>query len=57
MLFQRKNKGVMPDKFNRLADYNSEVSRGIQHTETYGIAMKKLQKEFDMWIWDTHKND
>ena len=44
----------MDDKFKRLADYNSEVSRGIVHTAEYDAAMAELQAEFNAWIRATY---
>jgi len=35
------------DKFNSLAQYNSECSHGIVHTEEYNRKMKCLQDEYD----------
>lgn len=34
---------------NRLATYNSEVARGLVHTEVYKKKMEKLQAEFNEW--------
>ena len=38
----------MPDRFKRLADYNTRVSEGIVHTPEYAAEMAKLQSEFDL---------
>jgi len=35
------------DKFQRLAVYNGEVSRGVVHTPEYCKAMSVLQSEYD----------
>lgn len=35
------------DKFNILAVYNAEVSRGILHTQEYYEKMHLLQEEYD----------
>lgn len=40
----------MPWHFERLAGYNSEVDRGIVHTQEYDARMAALQKEFEAWI-------
>lgn len=34
-------------QFNDLATYNSEVARGIVHTEEYILKMQGLQKQYD----------
>jgi hypothetical protein len=39
----------MPQQFNELADYNSRVWKGIQHTPEYMARMAELQAEFDAW--------
>ena len=39
----------MPVKFEKLAQYNSEVTRGLVHTITWGEQMVALQAEFDLW--------
>jgi len=33
--------------YDRLAIYNSEVSRGLMHTDEYKAEMKKIQKEYN----------
>lgn len=38
---------IWDDKFNQLAIYNAEVSRGIVHTADYAERMKALQAEYD----------
>ncbi len=38
------------DKFNKLAIYNSEVSRGIIHTEEFKAKMAVLQEEYNQRI-------
>ena len=37
-------------KFDVLAHYNSEVLRGLTHTEEYSAKMSVLQEEYDTWI-------
>jgi hypothetical protein len=39
----------MPDKFNALATYNSEVSRGLIHYAAWINKMSILQSEFNVW--------
>jgi hypothetical protein len=39
----------MPAKYEPLAVYNAEVSRGIVHTPEYDAAMTALQREFNAW--------
>jgi len=34
-------------EYELLADYNSEVSRGIVHTEEWREKMEEIQKDFD----------
>lgn len=34
-------------RIRRLAEYNTEVSRGILHTQEYNDLMKREQEEFD----------
>lgn len=46
----RREREKMPDKFVPLAYYNSEVSRGVVHTEEYATQMAALQSEFDEWM-------
>ena len=36
----------MPYKFNRLAEYNGEVGRGLVHTREKDLEMAALQAEF-----------
>ncbi len=38
---------IWENKFNALATYNSELSRGILHKEEYKRKMKDLQEEYD----------
>lgn len=40
---------TMPRKFDPLARYNSERTRGIVHTPEWVEQMKALQREFDEW--------
>lgn len=39
----------MPERFEVLARFNSEVDRGITHTDTWRAYMALLQTEFDAW--------
>lgn len=39
----------MPEKFDELARYNSEVARGLVHTDAWRSKMAALQAEFDRW--------
>jgi hypothetical protein len=39
----------MPGRFHKLATYNGEVSRGIQHTPELKARMRLLQADFDAW--------
>jgi hypothetical protein len=39
----------MPRMFDPLARYNSEVSRGLVHTDEYRAQMVSLQALFDEW--------
>lgn len=36
--------------YNKLAIYNSEVHRGLIHTDEYKLKMEKIQKEFNMQL-------
>lgn len=38
------------NEYDRLAIYNSEVHRGLIHTDKYKLEMKKIQKEFNMQL-------
>lgn len=40
----------MPDKFDELARYNSEVARGLVHTKKWKAKMAELQEEFNRWM-------
>ncbi len=40
----------MPARFDRLAQYNSERTRGIQHTPAWIEEMRALQADFDDWL-------
>ena len=46
---RRKDRQPMPEKFQRLADYNAEVCRGIVHTFEWKTRMAELQEEFYDW--------
>ncbi len=39
----------MPEQFEVLADYNTEVWHGIVHTPEYDARMAVLQDEFYRW--------
>ncbi len=39
----------MLSKFETLAVYNAEVTRGIVHTPEWDAKMAGLQQEFDQW--------
>jgi hypothetical protein len=43
----------MPVRFEVLADYNGEVSRGISHTANMAACMTVLQADFDAWSYKT----
>ncbi len=45
----RKKAERMPEMFERLAIYNSEVARGLVHTPDYDEQMADLQASFDKW--------
>ena len=45
-----KRVAPMPKQFEVLAQYNSEVSRGLMHTPAWKLSMLQLQAEFDAWI-------
>jgi hypothetical protein len=40
----------MPDRFYRLAQYNGERARGIQHDPAWAEQMRILQADFDEWV-------
>lgn len=40
----------MPDKFNALARYNTEVGRGVAHTPEQDARMAVLQQEYREWL-------
>lgn len=46
---RRRVSAPMPAKYEPLAVYNAEVSRGIVHTPEYDAAMTALQREFNAW--------
>lgn len=48
----RKEETSWEEKFQPLADYNSEVGRGIVHTKNYDEEMKKLQEEYNKKVTD-----
>ena len=35
------------NEYDRLAVYNSEIHRGLIHTDEYKLEMEKIQKEFN----------
>jgi hypothetical protein len=47
---RRYRLGSMPAKFEDLAVYNAECSRGIVHTPGYDAAMAELQRQFNEWV-------
>ncbi len=40
----------MPERFNVLAGYNSEVAHGIVHTPEWDAQMAALQSAFNEWV-------
>lgn len=40
----------MPEKFNALARYNTEVGNGVQHTPELDARMADLQREYYEWL-------
>ncbi len=48
-MIRRKRLEPMPDRFNILATYNAERSRGIKHTKEWQQRMAELQRHFDSW--------
>jgi len=58
MKWFKKKEFFWEERFQQLAEYNSEVGRGIVHTEKYDEIMAKMQKEYNekkqKWI---KKND
>lgn len=46
----RRRRTVMPKRFEPLAIFNAEVSRGIPHTPETIMRMAELQAEFNDWI-------
>lgn len=56
--FLKKEEPFWEERFQRLADYNSEVGRGIVHTEECSNAMKSLQNEYNdkMIKWAERNN-
>lgn len=43
----------MPKMFDELANYNSQVAKGILHREEYRARMAALQVQFDEWKRET----
>ena len=39
----------MPEQFNDLARYNTEVAHGIVHTPEWDVKMAELQQRFNEW--------
>ena len=39
--------GFPQDRFRGLAEYNSEVARGLVHTAVYDAKMRTLQRQYD----------
>lgn len=40
----------MPEEFDALARYNTEVARGIVHTNDWKEQMQALQVKFEEWL-------
>lgn len=49
LLGDRPRRVLMPPKFEKLAWYNAEVSRGVTHTPEHAARMTALQAEYDEW--------
>ncbi len=47
-LFRPRHESL-PEKFDKLARYNSEVARGLVHTVEWAVQMNDLQREFVLW--------
>jgi hypothetical protein len=45
----------MPRRFDRLAVYNAEITRGLMHSEAYQEEMAMLQAEFREWHAEMHE--
>jgi hypothetical protein len=39
--------GLTEAEMNTLATYNSEINRGVMHTEEWRAAMRELQRRYD----------
>lgn len=50
-MFDRKE--PMPYRFYELAVYNSEVARGIVHTDEWNEKMRTEREAFDDWKWSS----
>jgi hypothetical protein len=46
-LFNRPQPTALDQRFNALADYNSERARGIMHTDEWKRQMSELQAEYN----------
>ena len=55
-LFKTKSKkgSFWKHEYNALANYNSEVSRGIVHTDFWISKMEQLQKEYNEELLESH---
>ncbi len=47
--------GLWKSKYDALALYNSEVSRGIAHTDEWRKKMEQAQDEYDKRLLEYHK--
>lgn len=45
--FSKKKEVFWERRFSELAEYNSEIGRGIIHTQEFCDRMKTLQKEYN----------
>ena len=43
----------MPQRFEVLAQYNTEVHRGVAHTPEWDSQMRYLQADFNDWLAKT----
>jgi len=46
-MFWKKKEVFWEERFQALADYNSEIWRGVLHTKEYDKSMEKLQSEYN----------
>ena len=47
--WRRRGHWVVPGRFDELATYNGERSRGVVHTVEKDARMRALQADFDAW--------